>query len=78
MYPVQRYIKILKGYTKNLHRLEASIVESYIAEQTIEFRLEYIEKSKPVGLPKSLHDERVGCKGSRGLHIITPSVADLH
>ena len=27
MYPVERYMKILKGYTKNLHRLEASIIE---------------------------------------------------
>ena len=35
MYPVERYMKILKGYTKNLHRLEASIVERYIAEEAI-------------------------------------------
>jgi len=27
MYPVERYMKILKWYTKNLHRLKASIVE---------------------------------------------------
>jgi len=31
MYPVKQYVKILKGYTKNLHRREASIVERYIA-----------------------------------------------
>jgi len=37
MYPVERYMKILKGYTKNLHRLEAFMVERYIAEETIEF-----------------------------------------
>jgi len=30
-------MKILKGYTKNLHHLEASIVERYIAEEAIEF-----------------------------------------
>ena len=53
MYPVERYMKILKGYTKNLHRPEASIVERYIAEEAIEFCSEYIEKAKPVGLPKS-------------------------
>ena len=60
MYPVKRYIKILKGYTKNLHCLEASIVERYIAEEAIEFCSGYIEKAKPVGHPKSRHDERVG------------------
>ena len=27
MYPVERYMKILKRYTKNLHHPEASIVE---------------------------------------------------
>jgi len=70
-------MKILKWYTKNLHRLEASIVQRYIAEEVIEFCSEYIEKAKPIGLPKSWHDERVGDKGSRGLHVITPSVKDL-
>ena len=70
-------MNILKGYTKNLHRPEASIVERYIAEEAIEFCSEYIEKAKPVGLPESRHDERVGGKGSRGLHVITPSVEDL-
>ena len=70
-------MKILKGYTKNLHRSKASIVERYIAEEAIEFCSEYIEKAKPVGLLESQHDDIVGGKGSRGLHVITPSVEDL-
>ena len=78
MYPVERYMKILKGYTKNLHRPKASIVERYIAEEAIEFCLEYIENAKPVGLPESRHNDRVGSKGSRGLHVVTPSVEDCY
>jgi len=70
-------MKILKGYTKNLHHPKASIVDRYIVEEAIEFCSEYIEKAKPVGLPKSRHDDRVGGKGSRGLHVIAPSVEDL-
>jgi len=70
-------MKILKGYTKNLHRQEASIVERYIVEEAIEFCSEYIEKAKLVGLPESRHDDRVGNKGSRGLDVINPSVEDL-
>jgi len=31
MYPVERYMKILKGYVKNHYRPEASIIERYIA-----------------------------------------------
>ena len=77
MYPVERYMKNLKGYTKNLHHPKASTVKRYIAEEAIEFYLEYIEKAKPVGLPESRHDERVRGKDSRGLHVITPSVEDL-
>ena len=69
-------MKILKGYTKNLHCPEASIVERYIAGEAIEFCSQYIEKAKPVGLPESRHNERVRGKGSKGLHVITPSVED--
>jgi len=59
MYPIERYMKILKGYTKNLHHPEASIVERYISEEAIEFCSEYMEKEKPVGVLESQHDERV-------------------
>jgi len=77
MYLVKRYMEILKGYTKNLHRPETSIVERYILEEAIEFCSEYIEKEKLVGLLESQHEERVGGKSSRGLHVITPSVEDF-
>ena len=77
MYPIERYIKILKGYTKNLYHPKASIAERYITEEAIEFCSEYIEKAKLVGLPESRHDDRVGGKSSRGLHVITPSLEDL-
>ena len=77
MYPVERCMKILKGYTMNLHCPKASIIERYITKEAIEFCLEYIEKAKPIGLPKSRHDERVRGKDLRGLHVITRVVEDL-
>jgi len=46
-------MKILKGYTKNLHCPKTSIVERYIAEEAIEFCSQYIEKAKPIGIPES-------------------------
>jgi len=70
-------MKILKGYTKNLHCSEASIVERYIAEKAIEFCSEYIKKAKPDEILESHHNERVGGKGSRGLHVITPTLEEL-
>ena len=42
MYPVERYMKILKWYVKNHYRLEASIIERYIVEEAIEFCTEYL------------------------------------
>jgi len=44
MYPVERYIKILKGYVKNQYHPEASIIERYITEEVIEFCSEYMSK----------------------------------
>ena len=38
---------------QDLHHPKTSIFERYIAEETIEFCLEYIEKAKLVGLPES-------------------------
>jgi len=35
MYPIKRYMKILKGYVKNPYHPEASIIERYIAEEAI-------------------------------------------
>jgi len=37
MYPVESYMKILKGYVKNQYWLQASIIEWYIVEEAIEF-----------------------------------------
>ena len=70
-------MKIWKGHTQNLHHPEASITKSYIAEETIDFCSEYIEKEKPVGLPESRHDERVVGKCSRGLDVSTLGLKEL-
>ena len=43
MYSIKHYMKVLKGYTKNQYRPEASIVERYIAEECIEFASQYVD-----------------------------------
>ena len=42
MYPVERCMKILKGYVKNPYRPQASIVERYIVEEAIKFCTMYM------------------------------------
>ena len=71
MYPVEWYMKVLKGYTKNQYRPEASIVERYVAEEAIEFCSEYIENGSPVGLPESRHESTWQGRGTRGFNVVT-------
>ena len=56
MYLVKLYMKVLKIYTKNQYRPEASIMERYVAEEAIEFCYEYIETATHVDLPESRHE----------------------
>jgi len=37
MCPIEQYMRVLKGYTKNQYWQEVSIVERYVAEESIEF-----------------------------------------
>ena len=64
-------MKVLKGYTENQHRSEASIVERYVAEECIKFCCHYIEGGKSVGLPKIRHGRTPGGKGTRGYNVVT-------
>ena len=63
MYPIERYMKVLKGYTKNQYRPEASIVERYVVEEAIEFCSQYMETVEVVGVPKIRHDRTREVKG---------------
>ncbi|GAU16669.1 hypothetical protein TSUD_326190 [Trifolium subterraneum] len=62
MYPVEQYMKILKGYMKNQNRPKASIVEKYIAEEAIEFCSDYMSEADAIGIPKSRHGGRCGAE----------------
>jgi len=44
-------MKILKGYVKNQYHLEASMIERYIAEKSIEFCSNYMTKENLIGVP---------------------------
>jgi hypothetical protein len=63
MYPIERYMKILKGYVKNRSRPEGCIVERYIVEEAIEFCTEYFTDVESIGLPMSRHSGRTMGEG---------------
>ena len=63
-------MKVLKGYTKNQYRPEASIVERYVAEESIEFCSQYIDTVKFVRIPETRYDRTWGGKGTRGYNVV--------
>ncbi|KAK7308273.1 hypothetical protein VNO77_41875 [Canavalia gladiata] len=73
MYPIERYMKILKGYVKNRSRPEGCIVERYIVEEAVEFCTEYLSNVDSIGLPKSRHQRRTEGEGIMGNDIVTIS-----
>jgi len=78
MYPVEWYMKVLKGYTTNQHRPEASIVERYVAEECIEFCSQYIEADKSIGVPETCNARTPpGAKGTRGFNVVTMTRDEL-
>ncbi|RDX91702.1 hypothetical protein CR513_26277, partial [Mucuna pruriens] len=46
MYPVERYIKILKSYVENSHLPKAYIVKRYILEEAIKFCIGYMSAAE--------------------------------
>ncbi|KAE8663032.1 hypothetical protein F3Y22_tig00113123pilonHSYRG00118 [Hibiscus syriacus] len=59
MYPFERYMKTLKGYVQNHHRLEGCIAEYYVAEEALEFCPDYFKNMKSIGNPHERVDERI-------------------
>lgn len=57
MYPIERYMKVLKSYVKNYSRPEGCIVENYISEESVEFCSEYLTNAEAIGLPKRTSNE---------------------
>lgn len=51
MYPFEREMETLKDYVHNRYRPEGFIVESYIAEEALEFCVEHLSNCDVIGLP---------------------------
>jgi len=47
MYPFERYMKTLKGFIKNKAKLEGSMANGYLREESIGFLNEYLSKYTP-------------------------------
>ena len=64
MYPFEHDMKILKGYVQNRSRPEGCIVESYIAEEVIDFCSEYMTGVTSIGKGDENNNEIQSRRGS--------------
>ena len=53
-------MKILKGYVRNQNRLEGCIVESYVAEEAVQFCSKYIGDVETIGVPNTRNTSNKG------------------
>ncbi|KAL7584188.1 uncharacterized protein LOC111879845 [Lactuca sativa] len=78
MYPFERYMCVLKGYVRNRHRPEGSIVRGYAAEEVIEFCTNYLKGVNTIGIPQSHHEGRLQGVGIIGSKVVIPDRDEFH
>jgi hypothetical protein len=81
MYPVERYMKTLKGYVRNMARLEASMAEGYVKDECIGFVTEYLQRFDATQRRVWDADEEYGdveevLEGAGRLYMMTPELRD--
>jgi hypothetical protein len=75
MYAYERFNGIQKYFIRNQAYPEGSVVQEYCIEEAMEWALNYVDLSNPIGIPKSHHEGRLTGKEIIGKKVITP---DLH
>lgn len=73
MCPFKRFMGILKHYVRNRARPEGSIVEGYVTEEVVGFCVDYMARLDPVGVPRSVHEGKLGGVGTSGLVKFRPT-----
>jgi hypothetical protein len=72
MYAYKRFNGILKSFIGNRAYPEGSMVQGYCTEEAMEWALNYVGPSNPIGVPKSCHEGRLTGKMTIGEKAITP------
>jgi hypothetical protein len=82
MYPVERYMKNLKTYVRNMARPEASMAEGYLKDECIGFITEYLQRFDVVQRRVWDAEEEYGDveempEGAGKLYVMTAELRDL-
>ena len=66
MFPLERFMGVLKKYVHNCARPEGSIAKGYGIEEVIEFCVDFIPDLDPIGVSESQHEGRLSGNGTLG------------
>jgi len=82
MYPIERYMKTLKGYVRNMVHPEASMAEGYLQDEMIGFITKYLQRFDVVQRRVWDADEEYGdaeevLEGAGRLYMMTTALRDM-
>jgi hypothetical protein len=59
MYAYKTFDGILRSFIRNRAYPEGNMVQGYCTEEVVEWALNYVDPSNPIGVPKSRHEGRI-------------------
>jgi hypothetical protein len=77
MYPYERFMSTLNKYAKSQVHPEGSMAQCYSTEEVVDWCLNYIDPTNPIGISKSRHEGRLAGKGFLGEKQIIPDADDF-
>jgi hypothetical protein len=77
MYPLERFMTVLKKYVCNRSRLEDCMVQRWATEEVIEFAIHYMDL-RAIGKPILRHEERLSGKRDKRSHYFQYRLYHIH
>jgi len=74
MYPYERFMSTLNKYTKSRVHPEGSMVQGYSVEEVVDWCLDFIDPTNPIGISKARHEGRLAGMGILGEKTLNPDV----
>jgi len=74
MYPYERFMSTLNKYTKSWVHPEGSMVQGYSVEEVVDWCLDFIDPTNPIGISKARHEGRLAGMGILGEKTLNPDV----
>jgi hypothetical protein len=72
MYPYERFMSTLNNYTKSRVHLEGSMVQGYSVDEVVDWCLDFVGPTNPIGISKAHHEGRLVVMGILGEKTFNP------